>query len=236
MLDTLSRRTPSSTEKQAVYLAAAASHPDGAQFVHRQNVIHWLARAGDPDLGTAELASLLQTNEPEVLKVLATAVGPVKRALQEGDESVRTWAAQMLYRYNDSDVPTLLQPALQDTAATVRNLAALRLYGLGAAPLPPRDVLLQLLTDADSNVRIAAIDALIALGDTSVVDALIPRLTDPDPDVSFKAAYALGRLGDPRALAPLLQMRETDRRTTHSGVKLRQTAARAIMRISKRQA
>jgi hypothetical protein len=236
MLDTLSRRTPSSTEKQAAYVAIAASHPDGDKFVHRQNVIHWLTRATDPDLSIAELAALLQTDEPEVLSALATASGPIKRALLEGDEAVRTWATRMLYRYKDSDVPALLQTALQDSAAAVRRLAALRLYSLDAAPLPSRDGLLQMLADSDSNVRIAAIDALIALGDTSVIDALISRLADPNPDVSFKAAYALGRLGDPRALAPLLQMRETDRRTTHSGVKLTQTAARAIRHITKRQA
>lgn len=55
-------------------------------------------------------------------------------------------------------------------------------------------------------VRAAALDALVARGGASVVDALIAQLDHEDEDVQLAAIDGLGRLGDRRAAAALAQM------------------------------
>ena len=59
------------------------------------------------------------------------------------------------------------------------------------------------LWDNDNWVRMAAVDALGAIGDKRAYDHLVKMLDDPVHDVRFASVIALGELGDTRALGPL---------------------------------
>lgn len=59
------------------------------------------------------------------------------------------------------------------------------------------------LWDTDKRVRIAAVDALGAIGDLRAYDYVEKMLDDPDHDVRFASVIALGELGDTRAVEPL---------------------------------
>lgn len=57
--------------------------------------------------------------------------------------------------------------------------------------------------DTDRQVRLAAIEALGAIGRWDSARVLLPALEDPDRDVMSQAAVALGRIGNPVATEPL---------------------------------
>ncbi|EHJ47592.1 PBS lyase HEAT domain protein repeat-containing protein [Solidesulfovibrio carbinoliphilus subsp. oakridgensis] len=57
--------------------------------------------------------------------------------------------------------------------------------------------------DTDKAVRLAAIEALGAIGRTESASVLVPVLEDPDRDVASQAAVALGRIGSAVATEPL---------------------------------
>src|SRR5512139_2102382 len=59
------------------------------------------------------------------------------------------------------------------------------------------------LWDTDKRVRMAAVDALGAIGDHRAYDHLVKMLDDPDHDVRFASVIALGELGDEQAVEPL---------------------------------
>ena len=59
------------------------------------------------------------------------------------------------------------------------------------------------LKDADSEVREAAMQALVSMRDPSIFEPLVQALSDSSPDVREHAAQALGQLKDKRALQPL---------------------------------
>jgi HEAT repeat protein len=72
----------------------------------------------------------------------------------------------------------------------------------------PFDVLLDLLSDPDGDVRKKVVSALGYLGDTSphVIDALLTALSDENAQVARTAINAIGRLGarQPRIIDALL--------------------------------
>ncbi|MCE5297779.1 MAG: HEAT repeat domain-containing protein [Methanoregulaceae archaeon] len=68
---------------------------------------------------------------------------------------------------------------------------------------PAVEYLIINLWDTDKRVRMAAVDALGAIGDHRAYEHLVKMLDDPDHDVRFASAIALGELGDKRAIEPL---------------------------------
>jgi HEAT repeat protein len=68
---------------------------------------------------------------------------------------------------------------------------------------PAVEYLIINLWDTDKRVRMAAVDALGAIGDHRAYDHLVKMLDDPDHDVRFASVIALGELGDNRAVEPL---------------------------------
>lgn len=70
---------------------------------------------------------------------------------------------------------------------------------------PAVEYLIINLWDTDKRVRMAAVDALGAIGDRRAYEYLVKLLDDPDHDVRFASAIALGELGDKRAIEPLLK-------------------------------
>lgn len=70
---------------------------------------------------------------------------------------------------------------------------------------PAVEYLIINLWDTDKRVRMAAVDALGAIGDHRAYEHLVKMLDDPDHDVRFASVIALGELGDTRAVEPLLK-------------------------------
>lgn len=68
---------------------------------------------------------------------------------------------------------------------------------------PAVEYLIINLWDTDKRVRMAAVDALGAIGDHRAYEHLVKMLDDPDHDVRFASVIALGELGDARAVEPL---------------------------------
>jgi HEAT repeat protein len=68
---------------------------------------------------------------------------------------------------------------------------------------PAVEYLIINLWDTDKRVRMAAVDALGAIGDHRAYDHLVKMLDDPDHDVRFAGVIALSALGDIRAVEPL---------------------------------
>ena len=89
-----------------------------------------------------------------------------------------------------------LQSASQDSR---RNIG----YGLAAASDPVADRLCDLLADAETGVRLAAIDALAdaGVGGERATAGLRALLKDDDADIRHRAAYGLGCLGSSGAAA-----------------------------------
>ncbi len=69
--------------------------------------------------------------------------------------------------------------------------------------------LIQILRDGGSADRMAAAEALAALG-PAALPALLPALGDPDPRLRMWAAYTLGVLGDPGAVPALIAALDDD--------------------------
>jgi HEAT repeat protein len=68
---------------------------------------------------------------------------------------------------------------------------------------PAVEYLIINLWDTDKRVRMAAVNALGAIGDHRAYEHLVKMLDDPDHDVRFASVIALGELGDTRAFEPL---------------------------------
>ena len=69
--------------------------------------------------------------------------------------------------------------------------------------------LIQILRDGGSADRMAAAEALAALG-PAALPALLSALGDPDPRLRMWAAYTLGVLGDPGAVPALISALDDD--------------------------
>jgi HEAT repeat protein len=69
--------------------------------------------------------------------------------------------------------------------------------------------LIRILRDGGSADRMAAAEALAALG-PAALPALLSALGDPDPRLRMWAAYTLGVLGDPGAVPALIAALDDD--------------------------
>jgi HEAT repeat protein len=67
------------------------------------------------------------------------------------------------------------------------------------------DSLLAALADEAPSIRLAAVDALSAIGDAECLEALKGRIDDEDDDVAKAAAYAVFQLGGEEAIRDLLR-------------------------------
>ena len=102
-----------------------------------------------------------------------------------------------------------LAAALRDPSLQLSERATLtRLLGRTGAPRAA-PILLALLTAKDTDLKIAAIDGLAALGPAGADDALVKVLSDADPSVRLHAAMALADSGGARARDALLAKMNT---------------------------
>ncbi|MGH2572443.1 MAG: HEAT repeat domain-containing protein [Actinomycetota bacterium] len=147
-------------------------------------------RAGNPEVFLAE-------EEPfGGIRQDAAALEVVARSVSDRDPAVRRISMQILAEVADGQVSPALHQGLRDDDAVVRA-AALR----GWARIGDKSAFAEasgLVGDPDPDVRLAAVDALVASGlPERAATHLSGLLADPDPRVRARASAAL--LGSDRA-------------------------------------
>ncbi len=180
--------------------------------------------------GAVHLVEVLgQMDDPRIIPPLVAALGgPASQAAQamlvtttvpgaadavaarrdDPSEHVRRGVMETLVGRRDLRALPLVEQVLagsnpQQRMEAVSHLAALR-------PPDVRDRLRLLIGDADTYVRMRAVERLGVVGDRRDVPALIAALRDVTPPVRWAAASSLGRLKDERALRPLESALKTE--------------------------
>jgi HEAT repeat protein len=98
-------------------------------------------------------------------------------------------------------VPALLD-LLKNGTDRARKLAAFALGEIAGTGTEVRDALIAVLDDADTHIRIAAVEALgLKPADDAIVAALARSLDDADAEVRFDAVLGLTRMGPAAAAA-----------------------------------
>ena len=185
-----------------------------------------LAKIGGPSVGdffngvlTGRVTPTLPDREPLVLAVLQESWrlgpdAPVEAMLPFADDTLvaRRWrAAYSLGRLRAPAAAERLTVLLRDREAVVRSMAARALTRgyAEAAALSPRTVgelLSQLASDANAQVKINAVRSLATFGDSTLSRHVTPLLSDPLPNVQVQAAAALGELGGAEAVRALARL------------------------------
>jgi HEAT repeat protein len=142
---------------------------------------------------TGALRSLSSMGSPEAIAVVLEFVDDPSSATRR--EAIGAAASLLDPAHPDGRAVEPLSAALRDPALTPSeraHVAALlgRTGALRAAP-----TLEALLSAKDLELRLAAIDALGALGPAGVDGPLLDAIEDPDPSIRLHAAVALGRGG-----------------------------------------
>ena len=188
-------------------------------------------------------------DNPAVVPVLVS-------GMADGDPCVARTAARLLGRTEAPAATEALLDALEDTAATVREMGALGLgvsepdgafdplvkatesdpapavrimaaWALGQLEMPEAiDPLSRALASDDVELRAVSVMALGEIEHRDALPALLRALTDPAARVRTNAAWALGELEAPEAIAPLSKALLED---ADPGV--RRSAARALGEI-----
>jgi HEAT repeat protein len=137
------------------------------------------AQSSVRQLATAALRKI--DNAWEKSEAARRTIPDLKVALQSNEYWVRHSAAEVLAKL---DKTRAVQPqfAAMDTAIRLRHQVAV-------------DALLNALGDYDSDLRLAAAEALGRIGDARLAKPLTGRLTDANPWVRQAAARALERMG-----------------------------------------
>ncbi len=101
------------------------------------------------------------------------------------------------------DIPALTNAVAYKNDATVRKAAVVALQEIGGVQVI--EPLNAALTDVDSQVSLAAVNALGHLG-AIAVEPLITALETGSPEIKVEAAQQLGEIGDLRAVEPLIEL------------------------------
>lgn len=153
--------------------------------------------SSDEEIRRSALQLLRDVSPPDMHSLLFSAMG---------DESwrVRKEAVECFVTSDpDSDsISQLLALLRNEENAGLRNSAAEAVIRLGSASAP---LLIDLVTDQDSDVRKFVIDVMGAIGNTVFVPAMLHALSDPEVNVASAAAEQLGSLGDPDVSQHLMQ-------------------------------
>lgn len=178
---------------------------------------------GDPDVRSAAVRALGMIDDEEVLSHLVA-------AMNDGEQSVRETASQVLTGWSSPTVAkrlagVLTVPSLRESAADLlrqiaptsvellidvlrQGTAGLReTVGPLLSSLVGVDEFIQRMGSLEPERRLAAAEALGAIGGPDAVDALVVALSDADEGVRLRVVHLLRDLGDLRtadAVARLL--------------------------------
>lgn len=121
----------------------------------------------------------------------------VRLSLQDSDATVRWAAIQLLFNIRDPQLGPMLEKMLTEDPDPEVRMKVVSLFR-GREDLSRLGALVRGLSDYDSNVRIASLQALGDIGDPSVVIWITALLRDVEPDVRIEALRTLGRFQDKR--------------------------------------
>lgn len=177
----------------------------------RLSAAHALAKSGAS--GVEGLLSMLDDASWAVRR------GVVAALAELGEISVGPLCATLRTRRDsEARISAAVDALVQTPADVLSEVAAL---ARGSDPAPAADaaqilgrrqqaraapILTALVTHADDNVSVAAVEALGRIGGSSAVEALIVAAQSGNFFRVFPAIDVLGRSGDPRAIAPLAEL------------------------------
>ncbi|MDP3543065.1 MAG: HEAT repeat domain-containing protein [Elusimicrobiota bacterium] len=121
----------------------------------------------------------------------------VRLSLQDSDPAVRWAAIQLLFNIRDPQLGPMLDKMLTEDPDPEVRMKVVSLFK-GREDLSRLGALVRGLSDYDSKVRIASLQALGDIGDPSVVLWVTALLRDVEPDVRIEALRTLGRFQDKR--------------------------------------
>jgi len=159
-----------------------------------------------------DLCQRLESDDPDVLRDAAFEAGEsgcleavplLARLLCSHNLGVQEASDRALRRIGGKDVVAAVKPLLRSDDAPSRNAAMDILRAVGVQDLP---TLLELLHDADTDIRIFASDILGSTDSRLSVQPLCEAmLKDPEVNVRYQAAVSLGELAFNEASACLGQ-------------------------------
>lgn len=191
----------------AVVATIAAALTKGAPDV-RLDAAKLIQMAGPDTRPIAALVAALADPDPEVRANVAAALewtGEAGRpaverlsalVAEDEDDRVRMWAARALGSIDGARLVPLVIEDLASDDATVRAKAAATLGYGGRGAASASRALGRLLGDPDSAVRVAAANALGAVGPDDEIDRLLSALDDRDPAVRAAALAAMNFPGE----------------------------------------
>lgn len=196
------RQAPQSLLLLGLAVLAACSDP--------KDLAGWAERAQSRNRLDEKLAALSSARKAPAGDKKA-AVAPLARILKQ-DPKAREQAAIILGELGEPSAAPALVEALDATGkvegeVSRANVAiATALGALGAREAGP--ALARAARSPDAFTRVAAIDALGAIGDPAAVEPLLATVEDEqaEPFAVKKALLALGRLGDARAVPAVVRM------------------------------
>lgn len=157
----------------------------------------YLERLADPnpDVRVYTAWALGRMRDPRIIAPLIT-------LLADSESAVRVRAAESLGNLRDETAIPPLMDALRDAEPKVRAQAA---ASLGRQHAPHADALVACLRDTDTDVRVAATEALGSLLDMAAVPPLIERLfADENENVRYYAKKSLQALGGEATVTGLI--------------------------------
>lgn len=185
---------------------------DPSVNVRREAV--WALGELEDQAAVSALLTMIRDDDAEVRKHTAEALGQLKSLssldalttlTRDDDADVRVQAINALGQLEDMRTLPPLVAALKDPNPEVRSQAADAIHnidGLNRAP----SALIELLSDANREVRKNVAHALGGIGDPAAVPALKRAATDSDTEVRRAAAESLSEIGGPEAITALMGM------------------------------
>lgn len=180
----------------------------------RRAAIEALGKIGD-NRAVEPLIRELRFYESDAADALVNIGAPALEALLAALHSefnrVRAVVAQVLGRIGDARAVKPLIFALEDGDPNVRISVINALAEIGeisaveALAAEAKHVTDNIKLSFNSPVRLAALRALIKIGDPLVIERLVKALKDSDNDVKLWAINTLGEIGDSRAVEPLME-------------------------------
>ena len=136
-----------------------------------------------------------------------TALLTLQETITSPNSDVRWWSVRALAEFNSQATNALLVRSLEDNDPGVRQCAA---HGLGTQANPNSiPDLINALNDEDSLVSRLAANALITIGEASVLP-LIGLINAPDSPARFEAMRALALIEDERSVPTLFEALDDD--------------------------
>ncbi len=143
------------------------------------------AGAGDTYIQIAALRAL-------ALRGAKQHIGQIVASISRSKKTNTLMLSDILHRFGEPAVPTLLQLAKSDANLDVRVSALKALGSIGS--LAAVDDLISLSGDKAPEIRASAIAALGKIGDDRAADAIVGHLAESDIGVRLQTVQALGRL------------------------------------------